>query len=85
MYVENSANVLMDLRKAALHPMLFRRRFSDTVLDSMTKVLLKEPDFKRRGALYELVKEDMSVMTDAELQAFCETYKVRTPYPSLIH
>ena len=75
-YVENSSNVLMDLRKAALHPMLFRRRFTDDVLSSITKQLLKEPDFKKRGALFDLVKEDMSVMTDAELQAFCETYKV---------
>ena len=76
MYLENCSNVLMDLRKAASHPMLFRRRFTDEILSSMTKVLLKEPDFRKRGALFELVKEDMEVMTDAELQAFCETYKV---------
>ena len=77
LYVENSSNVLMDLRKAASHPMLFRRRFTDEILSSMAKVLLKEPDFKKRGALFDLVKEDMEVMTDSELQAFCLTYKVR--------
>ncbi|KAJ3533274.1 hypothetical protein NM688_g7306 [Phlebia brevispora] len=75
LYVENSSNVLMDLRKAASHPMLFRRRFTDDVLTSITRVLLKEPDFRKRGALFELVKEDMEVMTDSELQAFCNTYK----------
>lgn len=75
-YMENSSNVLMDLRKAASHPMLFRTRFTDDILSSITKQLLKEPDFKKRGALFELVKEDMSVMTDAELQVFCKTYKV---------
>lgn len=75
-YLENSSNVLMDLRKAASHPMLFRRRFTDDTLASITKLLLKEPDFKRRGALYRFVKEDMEVMTDAELQLFCATYKV---------
>ncbi|KAE9411430.1 hypothetical protein BT96DRAFT_12158 [Gymnopus androsaceus JB14] len=74
-YLENSANVLMDLRKAALHPMLFRSRFTDDILSSITKQLLKEPDFKKRGALFDIVKEDMSVMTDAELQHFCGTYK----------
>ncbi|KAJ4467937.1 SNF2 family DNA-dependent ATPase [Lentinula edodes] len=74
-YLENSANVLMDLRKAALHPMLFRSRFTDDILSSITKQLLKEPDFKKRGALFEIVKEDMSVMTDAELQHFCGLYK----------
>lgn len=73
---ENSTNVLMDLRKAASHPMLFRSRFTDENLARITKQLLKEPDFKRRGALFDLVMEDMSVMTDAELQAFCTTYKV---------
>lgn len=76
MYLENSSNVLMDLRKAASHPMLFRKRFTDDILSGITRQLLKEPDFKKRGALYELVKEDMTVMTDAELQVFCATYKV---------
>lgn len=76
MYLENSSNVLMDLRKAASHPMLFRRRFDDDKLNGITKLLLKEPDFKKRGALFDYVKEDMEVMTDAELQNLCATYKV---------
>lgn len=76
LYSENSTNVLMDLRKAASHPMLFRTRFSDEILIGITRQLLKEPDFKKRGAIFDHVKEDMSVMTDAELQVFCATYKV---------
>ena len=76
MYLENSSNVLMDLRKAASHPMLFRRRYTDDMLTSIAKLLLKEPDFKKRGAVFDYVKEDMEVMTDAELQSFCATYKV---------
>ena len=79
MYLENSSNVLMDLRKATSHPMLFRRRFTDDTLTSMAKLLLKEPDFKKRKAVFEYVKEDMEVMTDAELQNFCGTYKVCSP------
>ncbi|EMD37375.1 hypothetical protein CERSUDRAFT_73280 [Gelatoporia subvermispora B] len=59
MYLENSANVLMDLRKASSHPMLFRRRFTDETLTSIAKLLLKEPDFKKRGARFDYVKEDM--------------------------
>ncbi|KAI6040356.1 SNF2 family N-terminal domain-containing protein [Pisolithus marmoratus] len=74
-YAENSSNVLMDLRKAASHPMLFRKLFTDQVLTAMTKVLLKEPDFRKRGAVFDYVKEDMEVMTDAELQFFCQGYK----------
>ncbi|KZT72068.1 hypothetical protein DAEQUDRAFT_664622 [Daedalea quercina L-15889] len=80
MYLENSANVLMDLRKAASHPMLFRRRFTDSTLTSITKLLLREPDFKKRGALFKLVKEDMEIMTDAELQLFVATYKSTQKY-----
>lgn len=76
-YLENSSNVLMDLRKAALHPMLFRKRFTDDTLTNITRLLLKEPDFKKRKAIFEYVKEDMEVMTDAELQAYVATYKVR--------
>ncbi|KDQ57509.1 hypothetical protein JAAARDRAFT_130772 [Jaapia argillacea MUCL 33604] len=74
-YIENSSNVLMDLRKASSHPMLFRRRFTDETLSSVTKLLLKEPDFKKRNAVFQYVKEDMEVMTDAELQLFVATYK----------
>ncbi|KAG5648487.1 hypothetical protein DXG03_003098 [Asterophora parasitica] len=80
MYLENSSNVLMDLRKAASHPMLFRTLYTDNILSGITKLLLKEPDFKKRGALFDLVKEDMSVMTDAELQVFCATYKSTRKY-----
>jgi SNF2 family DNA or RNA helicase len=75
-YLENSSNVLMDLRKAALHPMLFRTHFTSEILTAMAKQLLKEPEFKKRKAVFEYVKEDMEVMTDAELQAFCASYKV---------
>jgi SWI/SNF-related matrix-associated actin-dependent regulator of chromatin subfamily A containing DEAD/H box 1 len=81
LYLENSTNVLMDLRKATSHPMLFRRRFTDDTLTSIAKVLLKEEEFRRRGALLELVKEDMSIMTDSEMQMLCEKYFVRQFLP----
>ena len=84
-YLENSSNVLMDLRKAASHPMLFRKRFTNQTLIGITRQLLKEPEFKKRGALFEIVKEDMEVMTDAELQVFCRTYKVnRFPFSASV-
>jgi len=70
----------MDLRKASLHPMLFRRRFTDQTLTAVTKLLLKEPDFKKRGAVFQFVKEDMEVMTDAELQIFVAEYKATRKY-----
>jgi len=73
---DTSANVLMDLRKAASHPMLFRRKFTDDTLSSIARVLLKLPDFVRRKAEFDLVKEDMEVMTDSELQFLCLQHKV---------
>ena len=78
-YVENSANVLMDLRKAASHPMLFRSLFTDEIVTSIAKVLLKEPDFKSRGAVFQYVREDLEVMTDSELQVYMASYKVWEP------
>ena len=76
-YVENSANVLMDLRKAASHPMLFRSLFTDETVVSIARVLLRESDFKSRGAVLQYVREDLEVMTDSELQVYMATYKVR--------
>ncbi|KZT28957.1 hypothetical protein NEOLEDRAFT_1175297 [Neolentinus lepideus HHB14362 ss-1] len=74
-YLENSSNVLMDLRKAASHPLLFRRRFTNDLLTSIAKTLLKEPDFRRRGALLDRVKEELEYMSDAEVQTYVARYK----------
>ncbi|KAG2357697.1 hypothetical protein BDR07DRAFT_1419652 [Suillus spraguei] len=60
----------MDLQRAASHPMLFRKLFDDWALASIAKQLLGETEFKKPGA-------DTEVMTDAELQFFCQGHKVR--------
>lgn len=71
---DTSSNVLMDLRKAASHPMLFRRHFTADKIRQMAKSCLREPEFCESN--YNYVIEDMEVMTDAELQFFCKRYKV---------
>lgn len=58
---ENSSNILMDLRKAANHPMLFRRLYDDKKIAVMSKDCLKEPEFSDRDATY--IEEDMSLMS----------------------
>jgi len=68
----SSSNILMDLRKASLHPMLFRRLFDDSKVNAMARHCLSEPEFEQSN--YELVVEDMQVMNDAELQWFCKQY-----------
>ncbi|KAF8586671.1 hypothetical protein K439DRAFT_1554340 [Ramaria rubella] len=70
---DTSTNVLMDLRKAASHPMLFRRLFDDAIIKTMARQCMKEPEFS--GSNYNFIVEDMEVMTDAELQAFCVKYQ----------
>lgn len=68
-----SSNVLMDLRKATAHPMLFRRLYDDETIKLMAKACLQEPEFQE--SKLQLVIEDMSVMTDAEIHVFCKRYK----------
>ncbi|KAL8929602.1 MAG: hypothetical protein Q9172_000398 [Xanthocarpia lactea] len=67
-----TANVMMDLRKASIHPLLFRRVYDDNVLKKMARDCLKEEEFHDRQ--YDLCLEDMSVMMDFELQRFCKRY-----------
>ena len=50
-----SSNVLMSLRKAAIHPLLSRRKFDDSKIDKMVTLLLKHPEFAENNA--EKVKD----------------------------
>lgn len=70
-----SSNVLMDLRKAASHPSLFRIVFDDEMLRDMAKACKADAQFKDSNEDY--IFEDFSVMTDSELQYFCKSYDVR--------
>ena len=67
-----TTNVMMSLRKASIHPLLFRRIYNDEILTKMSKACLMEEEFAESNV--NLVFEDMSVMTDMELHHFCELY-----------
>ena len=67
-----SANIMMALRKASIHPLLFRRLYTPSLLSKMSKACLSEPEFAESNVNY--VYEDMEVMTDYELHLFCERY-----------
>lgn len=69
---KETGNVLMQLRKAAIHPMLFRRIFTDEKIKMMAKDCLKEPELSDRDP--ELVREDMSYYSDFQLHTFCEEH-----------
>ncbi|KAG0239520.1 hypothetical protein BGW41_007627 [Actinomortierella wolfii] len=70
---EQFANLLMQLRKAADHPMLFRERYKDSQLKTMAKTITREIEFCDSNIDY--IEEDMSVMTDFELDRLCKQYK----------
>ena len=65
-----TANIMMALRKASIHPLLFRRLYDDEIIAKMSKACLGEQEYEHSNI--ELVYEDMEVMTDMELHRFCE-------------
>ena len=68
----SSTNVLMQLRKATLHPMLFRIDFTDDKLKEMAKAIMAEPEYVKANEDY--IYEDMTVMLDYELNNLCEKF-----------
>ena len=74
----DTTHVMMTLRKASIHPMLFRRLYADKQLRKMSKACLKEPEFMASDPQY--VFEDMEVMNDYELMRFCDRYRTMSPY-----
>ncbi|KAJ9475160.1 ATP-dependent helicase FUN30 [Pseudozyma hubeiensis] len=69
---KESGHVLMELRKAANHPLLSRRLFDEAKIDAMARDLMKEPDYADYN--FEHVKEDLRINTDAQLSFSAQTY-----------
>lgn len=65
-------NVLMYLRKACLHPLLFRKHYNDKLLRVMSKSIMKNSQY--RSANQEYIYEDMEVMSDFELTRLCHQF-----------
>jgi SWI/SNF-related matrix-associated actin-dependent regulator of chromatin subfamily A containing DEAD/H box 1 len=64
-------NVLMQLRKAASHPLLFRKIYTDAKLKTMAKDIMKEPKFSTPDHTKEAILEDMTYMWDFPLHKLC--------------
>ena len=71
---EDMSNVVIHLRKAADHPLLFRNIYTDDLLREMAKELHK--DVKYWDSNLEYMYEDMTIMSDFELDRFCREEKV---------
>lgn len=65
----NSTHIIMDLRKAASHPLLFRRLYDDKKIRLIAKECLNTPTWC--DSVFEYVVEDLEIMSDAELHHFC--------------
>ncbi|CCK70217.1 DNA-dependent ATPase FUN30 KNAG_0D04770 [Huiozyma naganishii CBS 8797] len=68
-----SKNLIMSLRKASLHPLLFRHIYKDRTIDQMSKAILREPAYAKDGNK-QYIMEDMSYMSDYELHQLCLTF-----------
>lgn len=71
-------NVLMELRKAACHPLLLRSVYDDGTLDQMAREILREEEFTHSE--YPYVLEDMEVMSDFQLHQLCCRYPSVRPF-----
>lgn len=67
--IPSTSNVLMLLRKAAIHPLLFRQSYTDDMLLQMSKAITNEPEYADANQQY--IYEDMGVMADYELNNLC--------------
>lgn len=71
--MKKPTGMLMQLRKAANHPLLLRTCYDDKKLKTMASLMLKEPT--HNTADKDLIFEDMQVMHDFELHMLCKQYK----------
>ncbi|KAF8781585.1 SWI/SNF-related matrix-associated actin-dependent like protein [Argiope bruennichi] len=74
----SGAGMMMQLRRAANHPLLLRRFYDEDKLIKMSNDIIKEPTHCESNP--NLVFEDMSVMSDFELHVLCRTYKSLKKY-----
>lgn len=61
----DTSNVLMDLRKAANHPLLFRRLFDEKRINALARDYIRAPEHAEENLQH--LREDFAINTDAEL------------------
>ncbi|QPG75589.1 hypothetical protein FOA43_002946 [Brettanomyces nanus] len=70
--LEGSNNYIMSLRKACMHPMIFRYLYTDDVLRVMARKIKKSPQY--HDAYEQYIYEDMTVMSDFEINQLCHNF-----------
>lgn len=69
-----SANILMKLRQAAIHPMLFRRLYKDADLPKIAKQCLKSDLWRESNP--DLIVTELRAYSDFEIHHLCDTNPV---------
>ncbi|KAI9376320.1 SNF2 family N-terminal domain-containing protein [Aspergillus egyptiacus] len=64
-----SANILMKLRKAAIHPLLHRRHYTDDILRRMSKACVKEEKWSMSDP--NVIYEELQPYNDFECHQLC--------------
>ncbi|KAI8352107.1 SNF2 family N-terminal domain-containing protein [Blakeslea trispora] len=75
---ESMRNIIIHLRKAVDHPLLFRKIYTDDMLREMAKKL--KSDVKYWDSVEEYIYEDMTVMSDFELNGLCKEERTIKSY-----
>ena len=68
-----SANILMKLRMAAIHPLLARRHFDESIIEKMAKACLKDPMWSQSDP--KAIFEDLQPYNDFECHKLCISHK----------
>jgi len=71
--VKDHANVMMKLRQAAIHPLLFRHRYTDTKIRQMSKACLREDTFAESSA--DVIFEELQLYQDYQCHQLATKYK----------
>jgi SWI/SNF-related matrix-associated actin-dependent regulator 1 of chromatin subfamily A len=74
--VKDHANVMMKLRQAAIHPLLFRHRYNDAKIKQMSKACLKEEMFAESNP--DIIYEELQLYQDYQC------HQLATKYPGAL-
>ncbi|KAI8340989.1 SNF2 family DNA-dependent ATPase [Choanephora cucurbitarum] len=75
---ESMRNIVIHLRKAVDHPLMFRKIYTDSMLREMAKKL--KSDVKYWDSVEEYIYEDMTIMSDFELNSLCKEERTIKSY-----
>jgi len=70
---QESSNVLMRLRQAAIHPFLFRRLYPDKVLPKIAKQCLRVEMWRESNP--DLIVTELKAYSDMEINALCSAHE----------